>query len=267
MAHATASSSSTKAALLLAAILAVFGSIGLHAATLRMPAGYDMFITAADGRSFFYLGASSERPIPQGFFGCLPIAGACLPSDAITAPIRVAFEGLATGDLGLEPSPVSSVPCKWVSDADKYGMHCADGVGHFSSTNPEIPAEPEVDTIVLRDADLVFEAIGDQRSAPIELVSLSLRGIEPVEILYGDGRASQRFQVTVSGPRVKGARGTMTISRTGESSGTYVSRLPVSMEIKFQNTKSGGPAPAAPIALDLDFVGADVPWMVVEEKR
>jgi hypothetical protein len=203
-------------------------------------------VTAADGRSFFYLGGSPENPIPEGFFGCLPTAGGCLPSDPVSAPVRVTFKGLATGDLGLEPGTLGNSPCKDVSDEHKFGRHCADGVGHFSSTDGTFPAEPEdTDTIVQRQADLVFGAVGDVRSAPIELVSLSLHSIEPIEISYGGGRAFQRFDVIVTGPRVKGRTGTMVVSRTGKSSGTYASRLP----------------------MDLDFVGAKVAWEALDERR
>jgi hypothetical protein len=52
----------------------------------------------------------------------------------------------------------------------------------------------------------------------------------------------------------------MVVSRTGKSSGTYSSRLPISMSIRFQNTAPGGPAATAPIELDLDFAGAEIPW-------
>ena len=188
------------ATLLTAFLLAVAASLA-RADTLRIPAGHDLFVTAADGRSFFYLGGSPENPIPEGFFGCVPSAGGCLPSDPVTAPVRVTFKGLATGDLGLEPGTLGNSPCKDVSDEHKFGRHCADGVGHFSSTSGPLPAEPEdTDTIVQRQADLVFGAVGDVRSAPIELVSLSLHSIEPIEVSYGGGRAFQRFAVEVPAP-------------------------------------------------------------------
>lgn len=231
---------------------------GLEAATLRIPAGHDVFVTAADGKSYFYLGASHEHPIPRGFFGCVPSRTGCLPSDPIEAPVRVTFQGLATGDLGLGPGPVEALACEDVYTDDKFGRHCADGAGHFTAVNPYKPEK--VDTIVLRDGDLVLDAIGSVSTVPIELVSLSLRSIDPITVRYGNGQATQSFHVKALGPRVSGHQGTMTATRTGESSGTYFSSMPLSVEISFQNTSSGGPSAVSPIDFDLELRGSEVAW-------
>lgn len=239
---------------------------GKKATSLTIPAGHDMFVTRPDGRTYFYLGGSGGETIPQGFFGCAPRGETCLPSDPIDQPVRVVFEGVAVDIQALEPSVLDNSPCKWVSDDDKFGTHCADGVGHFSSTTPEFPSEPEdSDTIVLRTADLSFDSIGDVRSIPIELVALSLRSVEPIEIGYGAGQVTQRFDVRVTGPQGPARTGTMVVSRTEESAGTYFSRLPVAMEIEFSNTAPDGPAAVGTVSLDLDFVGAEVPWEYVPE--
>jgi hypothetical protein len=241
------------------ALAVALAATGLEAATLRIPAGHDMFVTAADGRSYFYLGASSGHPIPQGYFGCVQTASGCLPSDAIVAPVRVTFQGLATGDFGLEPGALESQPCEDVYTDDKFGRHCADGVGHFTDPFPP-PLADQVDTIVLRNADLVLGNIGSVGTIPIELVAVSLRSVTPMEVRYGNGRVSQRFHVKAAGPRVKGRLGTMTLTRSGVSSGTYFSTLPLAVEISFQNTSSTGPSAGPPIVLDVDLRGAELPW-------
>ncbi|MEM7480831.1 MAG: hypothetical protein AAF481_06630 [Acidobacteriota bacterium] len=234
---------------------------------LKVPAGYDLFVTPPDGSSYFYLGSEGEG-IPEGYFGCLETPNGCLLSDAIQSPVRVLFVGLATGDLGLEPGTLDNDPCKWVSDSDKFGVHCADGVGHFSSTTPSFPSEPEdTDTIVARLADVSFEEIGDSRTVPIEFVSLSLQSLKPITVTYGDGRYTERFQVIARGPGVGGETGSMVMTRTGATNGTYYSRLPVFVDIEFQNTRRNGPAPKEGIALDLVMVGAEVPWEVVDDAR
>lgn len=239
---------------------------GKSGASLTIPAGHDMFVTRPDGRTYFYLGGSGSETIPQGFFGCTPRGDACLPSDPVDRPVKVVFEGVAVDIQALEPSALDNSPCKWVSDDDKFGTHCADGVGHFSSTTPEFPSEPEdSDTIVLRTADLSFDAIGDVRSIPIELVALSLRSVKPIEIGYGAGQITQRFHLRVTAPHGDARTGTMVVSRTAESAGTYFSRLPVAMAIEFLNAAPDGPAAVGSVALDLDFVGAEVPWEYVPE--
>ncbi|MEM7051919.1 MAG: hypothetical protein AAF604_19790 [Acidobacteriota bacterium] len=232
--------------------------------TLTVSAGYDMFITPPDGYSFFYIAGLADETIPEGFFGCVRVGGDCLPSDAIAYPVRVLFEGLATGSLGLEPGTMDNSPCKDVSDDTKFGRHCADGVGHFSSTNP-MPfdeEEEDIDTIVLRGNDMTFDAIGDVRSTTIELVSLSLESIKPITVTYGNGRITQRFDVIARGPLVPGQKGKMVVSRTGSNNGTYFSRLPISVAIAFENTDRQGPGPKETLDLDLDFVSAEVPWEV-----
>ena len=241
-----------------AALTLALGAAGLAAAPLRIPAGHDVFVTAADGKSYFYLGASSEHPVPRGFFGCVQTRNGCLPSDPIEAPIRVTFQGLATGDLGLGPSPVEALACEDVYTDDKYGRHCADGASWFGSTNPYKPEK--VDTIVLRGADLVLDAIGSVSTIPIELVSLSLRSVDPITVRYGNGQASQTFHVKALGPRASGHQGTMTVARTGEFSGTYFSSMPLLVEISFQNTSSAGPSAVSPIDFDLELRGSEIAW-------
>lgn len=259
-------------------VLLVAGTIGIAASSckstratsrvLSIPTGYDMFVTPPDGRSLFVLGGNGERAIPQGFFGCVPSEGDCLVSDPVDSPIRVQFQGLATGDLGLEASAMSSDPCKWVSDEDKFGIHCASGIQNFTSTTREFPAMlDEVDTIVSRGSDAVLEGVGSTTSVPIKLVSLSLQSMEPVEISYGQGRLFQQFHVVVSGPREEARAGEMLITRARESSGTYFSKLPISLKIRFENSDPEGPSARAPIELDLNFVGPEVKWEFFNRER
>lgn len=241
--------------------LSTLAATGLEAASLRIPAGHDLFVTPADGRTYFYLAASSAQPIPRGFFGCVQTRSGCLPSDPIEIPVRVNFRGLPTGPLGQQASPFGSEPCKTVSDPQKFGVHCSDGANNFQSTSPnqQQPLDA-VDTIVFRNGDLVLDAIGSVGTIPIELVSLSLESIEPILVRYGNGQATQRFQVKAIGPRTPGRLGSMSVKRSGESSGVYFSTLPVSVRISFHNTSSSGPSALAPFDLELELRGSDIAW-------
>lgn len=242
------------------ALAVALTATGLEAASLRIPAGHDMFITPADGRTYFYLAASSAQPIPRGFFGCVQTRSGCLPSDPIEIPARVNFRGLPTGPLGQQASPFGTEPCKTVSDPEKFGVHCSDGANNFQSTSPNPTSLEDVDTIVFRNGDLVFNAIGSVSTTPIELVSLSLESIEPIVVQYGNGQVTQRFRVKAIGPRTTSRPGSMTVKRSGDSSGVYFSTLPVSVRISFQNTSSSGPSALAPIDLDLELRGSDIAW-------
>jgi hypothetical protein len=92
------------------------------------------------------------------------------------------------------------------------------------------------DTIVQRKADATIGG----GSIPIQIVALSLRSVNPVNI----GGFLYRLDARLDPANLNNDTGTMTISGTG-AGGTFSSNLTVFGEVDFTPLNGGGPIPAA----------------------
>jgi uncharacterized repeat protein (TIGR01451 family) len=95
------------------------------------------------------------------------------------------------------------------------------------------------DTIVRRGGT-TLPMPGSNDTIPIEIVALSLTSVMPITVTYGGGSPNQ-FDVSVDLPPGPQPTGQMTMTRTGDTSGTLQSQLPVISHVTFTNQNPGGP--------------------------
>ena len=225
---------------------------------LDIPAGFDLFRTVEG--SAFALGG-----IPGGFFGDMGDA----PSDPIRVPITVEMNGVSIGkSFGLPPGPLAIPKTCWEKVGPNFKRHCA-------ITNVTPPETKDTSTIVKRKEDIVLNNIGDSGTIEIELVALSLRSVEPIEVTYGGGGATQFFDVFVELDPNQGRvddldtirrTGSMTLTRTSVDGGTFDSALPLAFRLTFTNTDPNGPSAAGPI-VDADVLTANNASFTVVRSR
>ena len=210
-----------------------------NAVPLVMPAGTDYFQTPANGTAMVL------PAIPAGFFGQL----GGVPSDAVsTRPVPL---------VGTPRPPTQFTGSSlFVPDDNCFQSltvsHC------FSYTTQRELA----DTVVERKEDIVLNNIGDTASVPIEIVSLSLTSVEPIQVTYG-GSNPQFFDIFVdlaedttqpSGEMVA------TRSRTAADTGSSNTTLPVAFKSTFTNRDSGGPSALGTVSDNVDLVLNDNPF-------
>jgi len=185
---------------LLASILVIglFGSV-YGASPLVIPAGFDSLTTFPP---------SEVNPIiPADFFGP--------GSDPFFSVIPV--EGIGA-DLGFGPS--------------NFELFSVYGSGTFSLFLDSDPFLLDTDTVIERQGAANLPNIGDTDTIPIEIVELNLVSTSPITATFNGGMDPQLWDVEV---QLFGSQtpGTMTITRTGPSSGTFDSILPVAPVFTF----------------------------------
>lgn len=214
---------------------------------LTVPAGHDFFVSPAPR-------SRAQLDLPQGFFGELDGA----PSD----PVR----GLLL--LGGQPLPSfpAGVPNRFgsFSTPDPFpelGQLVAHGVLDARFAGQPDPIQ-FVDTIVQRPEDADLPAIGSEDTIPIEILALSLHSVSPITVTYGRRNPTDFDVVADLDPASRQLMGTMTLTRTGDKSGTFDSLLPVNFRLVFSHADTHvGPF----VLTGADLLRADdVRWRVPE---
>ena len=187
----------------------------LSTSTLARPPiidqGWDYFITDPSGT---WMGFEPGTTLPLGFFGTYN--GQL--SDPLLLPPLLPLRGRPIG-----PIPPGANPNFYVGPLNETAR-----LGAHRVTDPRLLAQQLHDTIVRRNADVVFSAVGDTQTIPIEIVSLSLQSVEFVPITFGGGMFFSPFEIEVSlDPAAPSPVGTMSITLTSEIGGTLTSILPV----------------------------------------
>lgn len=203
----------------LAGAAAVVGTAS--ASPLIIPSGHDLFVSPS-GRSSVNLGG--------------PIG-------------NVLLRGQPTGPLGHTPDPFLPLV-----EFDELGMLAAHGViDHRLGGGLSM-----VDTVVRRDASATLPMVGSMDTIPIELVSLSLVSVNPIELFPGSF-----FDVFVTlDPLAPPSLGSMTLTRLSERGGTFDSFFDVFVEIDL--TPVGGGPPFQVIRAMDHLESSGVPWRVPE---
>lgn len=207
--------------------------VPIRADELTLPAGTDSFMTDPS-RTFV-----NSYDLPTGFFG--EVGG--VASDAITTPTMNfgGVGGTCSMPVDIRPPGVIELPDNGPGEAGASAVHSPLTV--FTSSF--------CDTQVQRQSDAVFANVGDSATIPIEIVSLSLKSVSPLAVTYGGG-STNFFDVFVNLAPGPEPIGSMTLTRTGDFSGTFVSTLPVLSRLTFSNEDPSGPAAVAqPERLDV----------------
>ena len=106
----------------------------------------------------------------------------------------------------------------------------------------------------------------DTDTVPVEIVSLSLSSVEPIEVTYDGGTASSFFHLFATLDPAQAQRtGQMSLTRTGNSAGVLDATLPVSFALRFENTNPALPSPAAPLTDFVEFQITDNLFHVILE--
>ena len=131
-------------------------------------------------------------------------------------------------------------------------------------------ATGEADTAMARAQDVTIEKLPGSGKTEIELVALSLRSCNPIEVHVG--RHVQRWDVRVSVSRSRPSKGTMTINQTNPDGGTFDSEFVIVPEFDFVRQADGEekhldfgamkipPERQTLVARISTLQAADVPW-------
>ncbi len=216
------------------------------ALALDVTAGYDLFETVPG--SPLANGTYADAPaLPAGFFG----TQGGFPSDPFPGG-RLFLDGLPTGPLIYSADSFQpAAPFDELGALAQHGVLDARLGGGLSQT----------DTIVQRLGTASLPLVGSMDTIPIEIVSLSLQSIQPITVTYGAGGQSF-FDVFVTLDGVQ-SPGSMTLTRTNATGGTFDSQLPVQFKIEFQNTNLGGPSAAGPLTGGDLLTSFNVPFEVL----
>ena len=205
-------------------VLALAWAGAVVAAPLTIPAGFDLFVSPP-GHSSVNLGP------PVG---------------------NVLLQGQPTGPLGHDPSPFMPLV-----EFDELGMLAAHGViDHRLGGGLSM-----VDTIVERPDPASLPMIGDMTTIPIEIISLSLTSVSPIMVDFGGGPSFFDIFVELD-PMAMQSPGSMTLTRTGENSGSMDTSLPVSYRVQFLEV--GGGMEVTVTGMDT-LMATHVPWGIVPE--
>lgn len=225
-----------------------------EAASLNIEAGHVFFQSQPE--SVLNLGN-----VPAGFFGT--VEGE--PSDAIelSNPLRVPIEGRPTGPMGLVGSNLGDMQDVWTAPMGSHWI--VHTVGSIRASSPGVK---DTDTIVRLTNSLTLDYVGDTGTIGLEMVSLSLQSQAPIEVTYGGDRYSASFHViSVLDPKVTQRQGTMTVTRTGDRSGTLDVRMPGAFRLEFVNTDPNGPRVHDPLTADVDLTAHGVTFKVPPPAR
>lgn len=218
-----------------------------QADTMVIEAGFDLGITGP--------GTFVKLTLPPAFFGVAFPGGA--PSDPLVLK-QVDLKGQPTGAMGKVPTTFDPGPFDELAVSARHA-------GQFISSVGDLP---RTDTIIQRGGTTLPNP-GDTATVPIEINSLSLRNIDPLEVTYGGGMFTAPFDVFVTLAPGAQAPGSMTLTRTGEDTGTWSSILPVNALIAFTPSPPDCPPPTTcahgPIVVPVTLTSTGGTFTVVPE--
>lgn len=199
-----------------------------QAGILVVPEGTDYFSTPSDNKTWIDIG------LPSGFFG----SKGGTPSDAFSE--QVFFHGKTAG-LSV---------ASFVSIRGSSG-----GEDSLSAAHAPLPNFPETvfpfDTAIFRQGT-TLNNIGDSATVNLQIQILSLQTINPIEVTYGGGSPSFYSAFVDLDPGSTQMIGSATLTRTGETSGTFTSILPVTSRLTFTGALPTDPDPAfQPVHTDI----------------
>jgi hypothetical protein len=208
---------------------------------LTVPGGNDLFTTPADGNTW------ADVALPAGFFG----SKGTTPSDAFSG--RVTFQGVPSVLPGLSSVVVNSVGGDGAAGAAHEPVDAQATAAGFANA----------DTSVFRGAT-TLPNIGDSATVPLQIQFLSLGSIQPIEVTYG-GASPSFYDVGVElDPSSTQMMGSMTLTRTGATFGTFTSMLPVTSQLTFTGTSPTDPPPFEAV-VHTDIFTAQGTFAVVPE--
>ena len=169
-------------------ILGLFGSV-YAASPLVVPAGFDSMKTSPPSEVDF------NPPIPADFFG----PGSDPFFDIFPVEGSGSNSGFGPSDFEFSSS---------LFDSSLFSLFLGSDV-----------SLADTDTVVERQGAANLPIIGSMDTIPIEIVELNLVSTSPITVTFNGGQNPEQWDVEVqlSNPQ---APGTMTLTRTGPSSGT-----------------------------------------------
>ena len=185
---------------------------------LAVPAGYQLLSSDA--------GTAVKLSAPAGAFGQQSNA----LSDALS---NVIIDSVGVG--GSSPGPQS--PFEFDVPLEATGVN-------FDSVNWEYTKQDP--STVMKIQGWTLPNIGSTAQAPIEMLSLSLRSVSPLQVTYGNGVSSSFFDVFVE-LLPSAQSGTLDLTRTDNFSGTYSLSIPIAYQMTFVNTSPSGPQANGPL--------------------
>jgi hypothetical protein len=98
--------------------------------------------------------------------------------------------------------------------------------------------------------------VGSTTTIPIEIVSMSLTSVQPIPVSFGSGGTSFFDVFVILDPQAIQQPGALTLTLTGQNTGTFQMNYPVSLIFTFSNTNPNGPQPNGPIRLQNSFTSS-----------
>lgn len=124
-----------------------------------------------------------------------------------------------------------------------------------------VPIDPTTlgttDTIVQRLFDIKISQNGQPRTISLEIVAVSLVGVNPITVTHNGGQNPELWDARVSLQPNQEQRGRMTITQTSADGGTYETLQPARLMITFIR-RSDNATRALPLGVLLG--ASDVPW-------
>jgi hypothetical protein len=192
---------------------------------------------------------------------------------ALTPSAALADDVLAGYDLFTSPAPNSyqsfegsPIPADFFDPGSSQFSRSILLGGQPLGNHPSCPSDnlSAVDTIVRRLSTAVLPTDPSTDTIPIEIVALSLVSVNPITVFYDTGADPELWNVSVDlSALAPQPIGTMTISHTAPSGGTFDSILPVIPRFTFTRISD-----SAVRVLDLgccagvtQFAAFEVPWV------
>jgi len=203
---------------------------------LAVPTGYQLLSSDP--------GAKVKLSAPAGAFGQQSNA----LSDALS---NVIIDSVGVG--GSSPGPQS--PFEFDVPMEATGVN-------FGKVNWESKAQDGPST-VMKIQGWSLQNIGSTAQTSVEMLSLSLRSLSPLQVTYGNGVSSSFFDVFVE--LLPSAQfGTLDLRRTDNFSGTYNLSIPIAYQMTFVNTSPSGPQANGPLVF-ADVLASSGKFSVVPE--
>jgi hypothetical protein len=202
---------------------------------LAVPTGYQLLSSDA--------GTAVKLSAPAGAFGQQSNA----LSDALS---NVIIDSAGVG--GSSPGPQS--PFEFDVPLEATGINFGRVILDYIKQEP---------STVMKIQGWTLPKIGSTAQAPVDMVSLSLRSISPLQVTYGNGVSSSFFDVFVE-LLPPAQSGTLDLTRTDNFSGTYNLSIPIAYQMTFVNTSPGGPQANGPLVF-ADILASSGDFSVVPE--
>lgn len=221
-------------------VLGLLGALAGQVAgqPLRCPPGIDPFVTPDSGHTQFPCPECDPLVIPEGFFGSVggfpsdPMVFGPSPTTGTLGPIVVAGDPTGCPDPGTGCVRLVGEGCH----QGHVGRHCTEEVVATAG-----------DTCVERLEEFTLNNVGSSVQIPIEIVSLSLKSVEPITVTYGQMNPTL-FDVFITlDPNEDQDTGLGTFTRTGpaevelEVSEEVGGGLPVNVRAEFRPVQGGSP--------------------------